>query len=128
SEMSRLLGHRLDKVVKQDYSWTFVFSDDLKLQVECLWRLIVSGRIQITSEDHGHQFGLPAPVDCVEELRRQVVGATVAEAKVRAGTIDVSLDFDTGGTLEVISTSAGYEAWQLNGPNVLIVGHPGYES
>jgi hypothetical protein len=126
-DLSLLLGHRLDDVRKHDSSWEFAFSDRVDLQVECLWRFLVSGRIVLTNEDHGHQFGLPAPVDCLGELRRQVIGATVEDVKVRPGTIDITLTFGSGRTLEVIPTSAGYQAWQVNAPGVLIVGQPGYE-
>jgi hypothetical protein len=126
-DVSLLIGHRLDDVVKLDYSWEFVFSDRVSLQVECLWRLVVSGRLVITSEDDGQQFGLHAPVDCLEELRRQIIGAAVEDVKVRAGTIDISLGFGSGRTLEVIPTSAGYEAWQVSAPGVFVVGNPGYE-
>ena len=126
-DLSLLVGHRLDEVVKNDHSWQFVFSDRVFLHVECLWRLVVSGSLVITSEDHGHQFGLPAPVDCLAELRRQIIGATVEDVKVRPGTIDIALDFGSGRSLEVIPTSAGYEAWQVGAPGVLIVGNPGHE-
>ena len=124
---SLLLGHRLDDVVKLDYTWQFVFSDGVSLQVGCLWRLVVAGKLTLTSEDHGHQFGLPAPVDCVVELRREIVGAAVGDLKVRAGTIDITLAFGSGRTLEVIPTSAGYEAWKVSAPGVYMVGNPGYE-
>jgi hypothetical protein len=128
ANISLLVGHRLDDVVKHGYSWEFVFSGALNFQVGCLWRLIVLGRIAITGEDHGQQFGLPAPVDCVKVLRQHVIGASVTDVKVRTGTLDVSLEFGTGTILEVIPNSAGYEAWQLNGRDILIVGQPGYES
>ena len=124
---SLFLSHRLDAVVKHDYSWEFVFSEGVRLQVECLWRLVVSSKLLITSEDHGHQFGRPAPVDCLGELRRQIVGAVVEAVKVRAGTIDITLDLGSDRILEVIPTSAGYEAWQVSAPGVLMVGNPGYE-
>lgn len=125
-DISLLLGKRLDQVDKDDFSWGFTFSGGLNLRVECLWRLLVSGKVVITSEDHGQQFGLPAPVDCVGELRR-IEGVSVTSAKVRAGTVDIALDFGDIATLEVIGTSAGYEAWVLSGPDILIVGQPGYE-
>jgi hypothetical protein len=127
ADLSLLLGHRLDEVVKHDYSWEFVFSDRVRLQVECLWRLVVSDRLVITSEDHGHEFGLPLPVDCREELRRQIIGAAVEDVKVRPGTIDITLGFSSGRTLEVIPTSAGYEAWQVSAPGILMIGNPSHE-
>jgi hypothetical protein len=124
---SLLLSRRLDDVVKHDFTWEFVFSDRVRLQAACLWRLVVSGRLVLTSEDHGHKFGLPAPVDCVVGLQREIVGATVEDVKVRPGTIDITVGFGAGKTLEVIPTSAGYEAWQVNAPDVLMVGNPGHE-
>jgi hypothetical protein len=125
-DVSILLGRCLEQIARHDHSWGFTFSDGLNLQVHCLWRLLVAGRIATTSEDHGHKFGLPTPVDCVEELRRLIGGTAVIAASVRAGTVDVSLDFGSG-TLELIATSAGYEAWLLSGPDFLLVGQPGYE-
>ncbi len=127
ADLSLLLGHRLDDVVKHDFTWEFIFSERHRLQVESLWRLVVSGRLLVTSEDHGHQFGLPARVDCLSELRQQIIGATIENVRVRSGTIDITLDFGSERILEVITTSAGYEAWQVGGPDVLIVGNPGYE-
>jgi len=126
-DISLLLDRRLEQVVKDDFSWALTFSGGLNLRVECLWRLVVSGRVVVTSEDHGQQFGLPAPVDCVGELQRRVEGVSVTSAKVRARTVDISLDFGDIATLEVIATSAGYEAWVLSGQDVLMVGQPGYE-
>jgi hypothetical protein len=127
ADISLLVDKRLVQVVKDDFSWGFTFSGGLNLRVECLWRLLVSGRVVITSEDHGQQFGLPAPVDCVGELQRRVEGVPVTSAKVRARSVDISLDFGDIATLEVIATSAGHEAWVLSGQDVLMVGQPGYE-
>jgi len=127
ADISLLFGKWLVQVEKDDFSWGFMFCDGLKLRVESLWRLIVSGRVVLTSEDHGQQFGLPAPVDCIGELLRRVGGVPVTSARVRARTVDITLDFGDTATLEVIATSAGYEAWALSGLDVLIVGQPGYE-
>ncbi|QJW99766.1 hypothetical protein FTUN_7389 [Frigoriglobus tundricola] len=113
--------------MRYDFSWGFSFSGGLHIRVECLWRLLVSERVVLTSEDHAHQFGLPAPVDCVGEIRRCVEGVPITRATVRARTVDMSLDFSEAATLEVIATSTGYEAWVLSGQGVLIVGQPGYE-
>ena len=84
ADISLLLDKRLEQVVKDDFSWGFTFSGGLNLRVECLWRLLVSERVVITSEDHGQPFGLPAPVDCVGELRRRVEGTPITRATVRA--------------------------------------------
>ena len=43
-------------------SWRFEFGDGTVLRVDTLWR-VVTGEVAVTSADHGHQFGLPEPVD-----------------------------------------------------------------
>jgi hypothetical protein len=124
---SLLLGKRLEQLAKDDFSWAFTFSDGLGLRVECLWRLLVSERIVITGEDHGRQLGVPAPVDCIGEIQRWVEGVPITSVRVRAKTADFSLDFGDTATLEVIATSAAYEAWLLSGQDVIMVGRPGDE-
>ena len=86
-----------------------------------MWRLLDSAHIEVTSEDHGQQFGLPAPLDCLARLRERIVGASVTSVHLRKGTLDLSIGFETGYTLEVIPTSAGYEAWQIGGRNMLAI-------
>lgn len=121
TDLSWLTEHRLDSVVRNEFNWDFVFSAAVNLRAECLWRLLIADRIILTSEDHGHQFGLPAPVDCVTELRERVVGANVDAVSVREGTLDLAIHFQTGATLELIPDSSGYEAWQLGGRNMLVI-------
>src|SRR5579862_5495072 len=96
TDISWLTEHRLDSVVKNEFTWDFVFSDGVNLQAECLWRLLESGHIVVTSEDHGHQFGLPKPIDCVEELCRRIGGAEVSSVGIRDGTLDLAIGFSTG--------------------------------
>lgn len=84
------------------------------MAVACLWRLIESGRIRRTSEDDGHQFGLPAPVDAAAEVNGYLVGAFVERVELRKGVLDLEFQFSTGHTLQVIPSSSGYEAWNLS--------------
>ena len=44
-------------------NWTFRLSDGGIIGAHSPWRLISHGRVHVTSLDHGHQFGLPQPVD-----------------------------------------------------------------
>lgn len=59
SYCSPLVGEQLRSVEKRDFSWFFGFSGEVSLATETFWRLINEDRIVVTSEDHGHQFGLP---------------------------------------------------------------------
>ncbi|WP_340645784.1 hypothetical protein [Phenylobacterium sp.] len=109
-------------VEKREYDWTFAFggaqmsglavSGGCVVVTETLWRLIDVDRVVLTSEDHGHQFGLPAPLDAQLEIRALLASAVVVTASVDPRTADIALTFDSGSRLEIISTSSGYESWQ----------------
>ncbi|HEY5289514.1 MAG TPA: hypothetical protein VIJ59_05730, partial [Caulobacteraceae bacterium] len=80
--------------------------------VETLWRLVDADHLVLTSEDHGHQFGLPEPLNAQLKIRASLASAAVVAASVDLRTADIALTFDTGTRLEIISTSCGYESWQ----------------
>ena len=64
-----LVGQRLQSVsVTAESWWSFHFDEHCSISTYGPWRLIEEGRIRVTSEDHGHPFGLPAPVDAVERV------------------------------------------------------------
>lgn len=33
------------------------------VRVDCLWRIVIDGRLVRTSYEHDRQFGLPTPID-----------------------------------------------------------------
>jgi hypothetical protein len=81
------------------------------------WRLSTRDRMVASSEDHGHHFGLPAPLDAVDSLRSRIKGALVTESSIRDGAPDLVLRFDSGLVLEVLALSIGYENWEVRDPN-----------
>jgi hypothetical protein len=99
----------------------FEFGDG-SLDVECLWRIIVDGRIALTSRDHGQQFGLPAPVDAHAEAASLLQGRRVVAVRLQETSADLTLEFEGGLRLEVISESSGYEPWNFHAPGVHLVG------
>lgn len=107
-----------------EHSWVFQFGI-AKLHIESEWRAILKGRIALSNQDDGHQFGLLAPVDVAAELNDVLVGRTIEQATIAADTSDLILRFNADIRLEVVSISAGYEAWQLNLPDSCIIGHGG---
>jgi hypothetical protein len=121
TDISWLTEHRFARLVKNDFNWDFIFSGEVNIRAECLWRLLESGHIRVTSEDHGHQFGLPAAVDCVLEVNQRVSGADVVSVSLNEGTLDLSLVFTSGHVLELLPDSSGYEAWQLGGRGMLAI-------
>jgi hypothetical protein len=78
-----------------------------------LWRIIERGRLARTSSDHGHQFGLPAPVDAAREATAALADRTVIEVHLRSDTGDLELRFDRHLLLQIIPDFSGYEAWQV---------------
>lgn len=109
-----LLGALLISVERLDQSWILTFGGDITLATETLWRLIDAGRIVVTSEDHGHQFGLPEPVDAAGRLWSSVCGRTVVTASVSPSSGDLTIAFGEGTELQLLQTSSGYESWRLS--------------
>jgi Immunity protein 35 len=105
---------RLASVSRRDFDWVFEFDSKSLLTVAYLWRLLQDGRIRRTSEDHGQQFGLPAPVDAAADLNQRIAGKTITAAELQEGTLDLRLQFDRTHVLEIIPNSSGYEAWKLD--------------
>jgi hypothetical protein len=95
------------------------------LQIESLWRLLSSSRLTRTSRDEGQLFGHASPVRAVAELAEALLGQRVSSVQVALGTADLALAFGNL-TLQVISDSGGYEAWQVHGPEgTLAIGQGG---
>ncbi len=112
-----LVGLQLSSVSKGDYSWTFGFADGSQVITESRWRLlrIVGDEpIIITSEDDGHQFGLPEPVDAAKWVSSRIVGHQVVAAEVFPESGDLMIEFTGGIWLELLQMSAGYEAWEFH--------------
>ena len=114
NHLAWLVGRRFQSLSRREYDWVIVFDQHAAIVVSCLWRLVDSERIRITSEDDGHQFGLPAPVDAAAEVNLRLTDATIEAVEVRQGVLDLTLHFSTGHTIEVIPESSGYEAWNAS--------------
>ena len=111
SELAWLAGHRFQSLTRREFDWVVAFDRDVSIVVACLWRLVESGRIRITSQDDGHQFGLPAAVNAAVEVNHRLAGIAVKEVGLRQGLLDLELRFGNGLSLQVIPDSSGYEAW-----------------
>jgi hypothetical protein len=109
-----LVGHSFQTITRREFDWVLVFDRNVLLVIDCLWRLVEAGRIRLTSLDDGHQFGLPTPVDAAAEITRRIALASVEAVKLREGTLDLELRFNTGHILQIIPDSTGYEAWNLS--------------
>lgn len=91
------------------------------------WRLVGSKSIIVSSEDDGHQFGLPAQVDA-ETLANQALSDKLVDhaiLDVRTGDCEINV----GGflSMQILTSSMGYESWQMykDGEFIAAVGNGG---
>jgi hypothetical protein len=97
-----------------DYGWTFGLGDHCTITTDSLWRLVTPTGIVVTSEDHRHSLGLPNPIDAIGIVMASVtLGMRVTTYSISPLTADIKLDFGSLASLEIISTSCGYERWHL---------------
>ena len=101
-------------------NFTFEFGEGI-LAVDCPWRVIEGGRLRRTSEDHGQQYGLTAPLNAYAEAEKLLVGRRVMASRLREGTSDLVLEFEGDILLEVIAVSSGYEPWNFTAPGVHLI-------
>lgn len=95
-------------------------SDGYAISAETLCRFVGETGEFISSQDHGQMFGQTEPFDAAEMINKAIKGKKIKKANFTNDTGDLTLFVD-GGRLEVICNSAGFECYQLNGPDDLIV-------
>jgi len=103
-------------------SWVFQFTDKICVQVSGFWRALENDRIVLVSLDHGHQFGLPNPINLVEEITSLLRGDILMELSVDAETADLTLLLTNNHKLEILIASAGYETYQFSIQNKRYIG------
>jgi hypothetical protein len=119
-----LIGARLESVQRLDHDWDFRFEAG-SLMVQSLWRLVSKAHMEATSEDDGQQFGLKTPVNAAELLKATIGEKRISDVRIDDATSDLTFYFGQSLRFEVISSSAGYEAWSLHMKEVQIIGRNG---
>lgn len=111
-ELAWLIGRRVKIIEKVDYTWSFTFDDGSGIATDGPWRFIAEECIIVTSEDHGHPFGLGVPVDACERTKAQIGEMPVERFEVDERTGDLSLFFSNATTIQFMQLSCGYENWR----------------
>jgi murein DD-endopeptidase MepM/ murein hydrolase activator NlpD len=107
--------------------WSFSFGNS-GLTVTSPWRIRSQGSIAVAGYDHGQRFGLPAPVDAVNETLRLVSSSSVDGIAIDPETADLRISFQNGCALEVFHESSGHEGWNIASKSgVMIVAMGGGE-
>ncbi len=112
-DLKWITGQRIKDIGKQDYTWFFDFDGGCNITTESTWRLITVDGIKATSEDHGHQFGLPAPLDVIDVAKMTIGQQTIKEYDLDPRTGDLSLHFEDNCELQFLNLSSGYESWHI---------------
>ena len=81
--LSWLTSRRVTSLIKRNHEWVLQFEPDVAVTLLCIWRLVEGGRICVTSEDDGRQFGLPAPLDA-----QALVNQKIATEELTAVVLD----------------------------------------
>jgi hypothetical protein len=116
-DLSWMIGRHIAKVSFQEpVSWTFYFGEKGYINAECPWRILNQGRTTRGSDDHGQQYGLPAPIDAAAEAATLLSNLVIDGAQLRVGTSDILIDFSGNLRLEILPISSGYEGWQMMNP------------
>lgn len=95
-------------------SVAIAFSNGAKLRAD-YWRLL-GKRSRLSSFDHHHKYGLPAPIDAIAELQNALGNSKIVGANLDAETADLLFIFDNGCKLQVL-TVTGYEIWEIAFPD-----------
>jgi hypothetical protein len=105
-------------------SWAFSFTDNIYVNASGFWRLLKNNSIAFVSLDNGHQFGLPKPLDLIEELKKELEGKGLTKVEVIKDTFDLALTFTHGLKLEIYIASTGYESYDfsINGKRYIGLG------
>ena len=99
-DLKWMIGGRVGEIcLVEPVSWWFSFAGGGAIRADTLWRVIASGTIQATSEDHGQRFGLAQPVDAAVRASHVLAGAVVRRLSVAGDTGDVIVDFDNDSRL-----------------------------
>jgi len=104
-----------DKVIfdKDADCWLFSFADKIYATSSGFWRLLENNKIIFVSFDNGQQFGLPEPIDLVEELNKMLTGKCLIKIEVVKGTFDLILTLTDEFKFEIYIASSGYETYDF---------------
>lgn len=95
--------------------WYFTFENEISVAVEAsIWRILQKNKILRTSEDHMQKFGLPQPVNLVEEIEKVLADAHLLQIKVDEDTGDLHLVFSDNIEMQILITSSGYESYSFS--------------
>ncbi|HMI80138.1 MAG TPA: hypothetical protein VK484_15170 [Ferruginibacter sp.] len=124
NELTFITNSLFDKVTfdKDADFWLFSFADKIYASSSGFWRLLEKNKIVFVSLDNGQQFGLPKPIDLVEELNKILTGKCLTKIEVINDTFDLMLSLTDELQFEIYIASSGYETYDFSINNKRYIG------
>jgi hypothetical protein len=91
------------------------FADGTWMQAD-YWRVMKDGSRKLSSFDHQQKYGLPAPIDAIDQLRGLIADADLTSATVDRGSGDLFFGFENGAKLQILNVT-GYEVFEIRFPD-----------
>lgn len=131
-QLTWLVGKQMLEASRRIDDWMIRFEGDSTLIIECLWRLVDTTQIVVTSLDQGQRSTILinrtgndeiAIVfrDAGQELSRCLFNARIQTAIVRPITNDLQIDFDNGLSLQLVSDQSSCGGWCIQSSSINLV-------
>jgi hypothetical protein len=116
NELTFIANSLFDKVLfdKDGGNWIFYFTEGVYASSSGFWRLLQKHKISFVSLDNNQQFGLPKPIDLVEELNKILSEQRLKKIEVIKDTYDLTLTLTNDLTIEIYISSSGYETYDFS--------------
>lgn len=92
-----------------------LFGNGTRLRAD-YWRVTRDGSANISSFDHEQKYGLPAPINAVEELKSHLGDKVLIDVRLDKETGDLLFRFSDGIIFHVFNFT-GYEVWEIHFPD-----------
>ena len=113
ADLRRQIVGSCARLERQTSDWAIVLDDQFVVGIGTVWRLLGHSSIVVTSEDDGHQFGLSSPINAAAKANSFLRGRPLVEVTFDIRTGDLMMHFADDLMLQILTTSAGYESWQI---------------
>jgi hypothetical protein len=94
--------------------WLFYFSDKVYASSSGFWRILIKNKIKYVSTDNGQKFGLPRPIDLVQEINQELKGKRLIKIELIKDTFDLTLTLTDNLKIEIFISSSGYESYDFS--------------
>ena len=115
--MRWLVGSEIESIeVSEEELWDFEVRPAGSFQTQNPWRLLRGDVLEVTSSEHGHQYGLPEPINSAKLTKSKVSGLAIESVTMPAKSGDLILTFEEGFSLEIRALFRGYDSWHAIDP------------